>query len=108
MLSTKRKIYLLIDAVDEVKEYRPFAKRLVSLSNSTTRINTLVTSRNEVTIQRIFADVPRISLENHITEIDQDIARYTATWLKGEDLEWLSPEIQNLVSNSLLSKSKGR
>ncbi|EKJ69263.1 hypothetical protein FPSE_10516 [Fusarium pseudograminearum CS3096] len=108
-LSTNRRIYLLIDGVDEVKDYKSFSKRLTTLKDSSTSINILVASRNEVTIQRILAEAPRISLEDRILNIGQDIERYITVWLNNDlDLEWLSPEIKSLVSTSLMAKAKGK
>ncbi|GKU07978.1 hypothetical protein FLAG1_07548 [Fusarium langsethiae] len=108
-LSTSRRIYLLIDGADEVKDYRSFSEQLATLNGSSKSIHTLMASRNEVTIQRVFAEAPRVSLEDHTLNIDKDIERYISSWLDNEeDLQWLSPEIQRLVSSSLMLKSKGK
>jgi hypothetical protein len=109
VLSTKRRAYLFIDGIDEVEDPKTLAEILVSLPDSSSRINVLVSSRNDVAIQRALSDVRRVSLEHHVPEIDQDIERYVAKRLSGDqDLAWLSADVQSLVSSSLLSKSKGR
>ncbi|KAJ4223297.1 hypothetical protein NW759_005932 [Fusarium solani] len=108
VLSTKRRAYLFIDGIDEVEDPKTLAEILVSLPDSSSRINVLVSSRNDVAIQRALSDVRRVSLEHHVPEIDQDIERYVAKRLSGDqDLAWLSADVQSLVSSSLLSKSKG-
>ncbi|KAI8724287.1 NACHT domain-containing protein [Fusarium sp. LHS14.1] len=107
-LSTKRRAYLFIDGIDEVEDPKSLAEILGSLSDSSSCVNVLVSSRNDVAIQRALSDVRRVSLEHHVSEIDQDIERYVAKRLTGDqDLAWLSADVQNLVSSSLLLKSKG-
>ncbi|EXK83840.1 hypothetical protein FOQG_11998 [Fusarium oxysporum f. sp. raphani 54005] len=108
ILSEKQKIYLLVDAADEAREYKQLANQLMSLARSTTNTNVLVTSRNEVAIQRVFTAVPRVCLEDHVSDVDKDIKRFIKIWYEPyHDLEWLSPEVQNLVSQSILSRSQG-
>ncbi|KAF5666821.1 heterokaryon incompatibility protein het-E-1 [Fusarium circinatum] len=108
LLSANQKIYLLIDAADEAIEYKQLAIQVMSLACLKTDINILVTSRNEVAIQRVFTEVPRVCLEDHVSDIDQDIELYIKTWYQpNHNLEWLSPEVQNFVSGSLLSRSQG-
>ncbi|SPJ71701.1 uncharacterized protein FTOL_01429 [Fusarium torulosum] len=94
--------------MDEAGDFKSLAKTLISLRNPKSRIKTLVTSRNEVSIQRVFYDVRRISLEHHIIDIDEDIEHYVkARLIIDPDLEWLSPKVRNLVTDSLLAQSKG-
>ncbi|KAM0194676.1 hypothetical protein ACHAPI_006972 [Fusarium lateritium] len=108
ILATSNKVWLLIDALDEARDFRSLAKTLTSLRTPESRIKTLVTSRNEVSIQRVLYDVQRVSLEHHITDIDTDIEQYVSARLSSDaDLEWLSPNVQDLVTASLLAKSKG-
>lgn len=109
MLSTIQNVCLFIDAMDEAGDFKSLAKTLISLRTTKSRIKTLVTSRNEVSIQRVFYDVRRISLEHHVIDIDEDIEHYVkARLIIDPDLEWLSPKVRNLVTDSLLAKSKGR
>ncbi|KAK7409223.1 hypothetical protein QQX98_008599 [Neonectria punicea] len=109
ILSIRRRTYIFIDGIDEAGNYRSLAKHLVFLSGSASCVNILATSRNDVAIQRVFAGgVRRVCLEHHTVEIDEDIKQYILSRLNtDEDLTWLSPSIQTLVTNSLLSKSKG-
>ncbi|CAM1508622.1 Fc.00g054700.m01.CDS01 [Cosmosporella sp. VM-42] len=94
ILSMKRRIYLLIDAIDEVGD--------------SSWINVFITSRNNVSIQRALTNARRVSLEHHVSEIDHDISQYIADRLSSDpDLVWLSPDVQSGISDSLLSKSKG-
>ncbi|UPK96512.1 hypothetical protein LCI18_007447 [Fusarium solani-melongenae] len=108
MVSMKRRAYLFVDGIDEVEDPKTLAEILVSLADSSSWLNILVSSRNDVAIQRALSDVRRVSLEHHVPEIDQDIGRYVAKRLSGDqDLAWLSANVQSLVSSSLSSKSKG-
>ncbi|RSL60738.1 hypothetical protein CEP54_006563 [Fusarium duplospermum] len=108
VLSTKRRAYLFVDGIDEVEDAETLAETLVSLSGSSSCLSILVSSRNDVAVQRVLSNVRRVSLEHHIPEIDQDIERYVAKRLRDdEDLAWLSADVQSLVSSSLLSKSRG-
>jgi hypothetical protein len=88
VLSTGQNVCLFIDAMDEAGDFKSLAKTLVSLRTPKSRIKTLVTSRNEVFIQRVFYDVRRISLEHHMIDIDEDIEQYvTARLIIDQDLE---------------------
>lgn len=108
ILSRTQRTYLFIDGMDEVEDCKSLAERVLHLVNSANHINILVTSRNEVFIQQVLKDVRRISLEHHVSEIDRDIERYIASRLSnGDDFAWLSPDVQRLISDSLLSKSRG-
>lgn len=108
-LSRKRRAYLIIDGIDEVEDPKTLAEILVSLPDSSSWVNVLISSRNDVAIQRALSDVRRVSLEHRVPEIDQDIERYVAKRLSDdEDLAWLSADVQGLVSSSLMSESKGR
>ncbi|RSL51984.1 hypothetical protein CEP53_008243 [Fusarium sp. AF-6] len=107
-LSTKRRTYLFIDGMDEVGDTKALAEILVSLSDSSSWLNTLVSSRNDVALQNTLSDVRRVSLENHVPQIDQDIERYVAKRLScDQNLAWLSCDVYSLVSSSLSSKSTG-
>ncbi|RBA09666.1 hypothetical protein FPRO05_05602 [Fusarium proliferatum] len=108
ILSMNRRVYLLIDALDEAKDYKQLVNQLTTLNASSTSMNGLVASRNEVTIQRILAEFPRLCLEDYMSKIDKDVELYIETWLgTDQDLEWLSPDVQSLVLASLMSKSQG-
>lgn len=108
VLTLKRRAYLLVDALDEAGDSKTIAELLVSLASSAPSIRILATSRNEVAIQRVFASATHVPLEHYMIEIDSDIEQYIHDQLKSDqDLSWLSEETRSLVSNSLLSKSKG-
>ncbi|CVL00298.1 uncharacterized protein FPRN_08550 [Fusarium proliferatum] len=108
ILSMNRRVYLLIDALGEAKDYKQLVNQLTTLNASSTSMNGLVASRNEVTIQRILAEFPRLCLEDYMSKIDKDVELYIETWLgTDQDLEWLSPDVQSLVLASLMSKSQG-
>lgn len=107
VVSRKKQTFVFIDGLDEAEDGRGLAKELVMLTSIST-LNVLATSRNEVAIQRIFDGTRRVCLEHHVEEMDKDIEQYILERLRtDEGLTWLSPEIQSLVSASLVSKSKG-
>lgn len=109
ILSIKQNVCLFIDAMDEAGDFKSLEKTLISLRTPQSRIKTLVASRNEISIQRVFDDIPRISLEHHMADIDEDIEQYVTARLSVDpDLEWLSPNVRNLITESLLAKSRGR
>ncbi|KAK4221042.1 hypothetical protein QBC38DRAFT_461908 [Podospora fimiseda] len=108
ILGTKRQIYLLVDAVDEAADCKALAEQLLHLSSLDSNIRVFAASRNEPVIQSVFEDARRISLENHVAEVDNDIREYAVEYLSTDrELRWLSPELQNLILDSLLSNSKG-
>ncbi|RMJ16674.1 hypothetical protein CDV36_003668 [Fusarium kuroshium] len=76
VLSTKRRTYLFIDGMDEVGDTRALAEILASLSDSSCWLNILMSSRNDVALQKTLSDVRRVSLENHVPQIDHDIERF--------------------------------
>ncbi|RSM04434.1 hypothetical protein CEP52_006831 [Fusarium oligoseptatum] len=76
VLSTKRRTYLFIDGMDEVGDTKALVEILVSLSDSSCWLNILMSSRNDVALQKTLSDVCRVSLEHHVPEIDQDIERF--------------------------------
>lgn len=107
-ISAKRQVYLFVDAIDEAEDCRSLAEYLVYLANSASTINILATSRNEVGIQKAFERARRISLEDHVSEIDRDIYKHLTDRLsRDSDLAWLSQDLQTTISEGLLSKSNG-
>ncbi|KAH6894746.1 hypothetical protein B0T10DRAFT_481038 [Thelonectria olida] len=107
-LAKKRRVYLFVDALDEVADCRSLAQSLVSLVDSASTIRIMATSRNEAGIRQVFKKVRHVSLEDHIPEVDDDIHRYIADRLDNSlELGWLSPKLRSLVSASLLSECKG-
>ncbi|WKT38187.1 Ankyrin repeat [Fusarium oxysporum f. sp. vasinfectum] len=107
-ISAKRRTFLFIDGLDEADDSKSLAHHLLSLTRSTCWVVVLVTSRNEVGIQRVFSDIHHICLEHHVSEIDQDIERLMSSRLSGDaELGWLPSETQHLVSTSLLAKCTG-
>ena len=108
IVATKRRVYLCIDAIDEVGDSRSLAQSLVCLTQSTPTLNVMATSRNDVDIQWTFKYAQRISLEEHIQEIDNDIERFVEHRLTSDsNFDWLLPHLQKVIMGSLLSKSRG-
>ncbi|KAK7448602.1 hypothetical protein Landi51_06278 [Colletotrichum acutatum] len=103
-----KRVYLFVDAVDEVSDCKAIAEHLVSLLDPTTAIKIFATSRNDVQIQRTFSSARRISMEEHLSETDEDIQRYVSSRLESDaDLSWLSSRLRETIQKSLLSRSCG-
>ena len=59
-------------------------------------------------VQGVDKDETHVSLEDHVSEIDNDIREVIVDRiLEDPDLDWLSWELRETVTNSLLSKSQG-
>ncbi|KAK1503037.1 hypothetical protein CTAM01_05026 [Colletotrichum tamarilloi] len=78
-IAATKRVYLFIDAVDEVSDCKAVAEHLASLIDLTTAIKIFATSRNDVQIQRAFSSARRISMEEHLSDTDEDIQRYCRT-----------------------------
>ncbi|KAJ4324089.1 hypothetical protein N0V84_004055 [Fusarium piperis] len=76
VLSTKQRAFLFVDGMDEVGDPKALVEILVSLPDSSSWLNILLSSRNDVDIQRALSNVRRLSLEHHVLEIDRDIGRF--------------------------------
>ena len=106
-ISEKRRVFIFVDAVDEMKDPHSLALGLVNLTSYATSINVLAASRNEARIQA-FAYMQRVSIDYHIREVDEDIRRYVVHRLRNEpELSWLSSGLQSLALQTIWSKSKG-
>ncbi|KAK0378058.1 hypothetical protein CLIM01_04604 [Colletotrichum limetticola] len=75
-IAATKRVYLFIDAIDEVSDCKAVAEHLVSLIDLTTAIKIFATSRNDVQIQRAFSSARRISMEEHLSDTDEDIQRF--------------------------------
>ncbi|KAI9164175.1 Inversin-B [Paramyrothecium foliicola] len=107
-MSLKWKVYLLIDGIDEVESYSTLTKHIISLIDSSSRVNILATSRRNPHIQEAFCNVRDISLEHHKGNIDADIRQYITNRLASDQqLAWLPVETRQFVAKTLLSKSSG-
>lgn len=108
ILSAARNVRIFVDALDEVNDPKSLARQLMHLTTISSTISVFSTSRRIMGIERVLKDVNHVLMEDHIPEIDNDIRTViTDHILEDSDLDWLSSELQETVTSSLLSKSQG-
>ena len=107
-LCKQRKAHLFVDALDDTEQGYQLSEILSHLVSRSTQLRVFLASRNNIKFQKSLQDASRLSLEDHVAEIDNDIQRYALHRLQSEsELEWLPPAIIEMVFQSLCSKSLG-
>jgi hypothetical protein len=103
-LATRRKLILLIDALDECNDSKAVAQVINKTTGTDSSINVLVSSRDEVHIQQQLSMASRLSIGRHGSQVSDDIRSYINTKLDNDPgFLWLKPsfkaEIQVLLNN---------
>ncbi|ROT37703.1 hypothetical protein SODALDRAFT_334831 [Sodiomyces alkalinus F11] len=107
-ISRSTTVFIFVDAMDEMSKPRLLAEELLTLSKMSGHINILATSRNDAAIQQVLESTPRVSLENHLSEVDADIQRYVEGRLSHDDaLKDISPHLQRKVLDTVKERSQG-
>jgi hypothetical protein len=107
-LSRFTDIVLLIDAVDECAGRKDLLDFLVSIQHASQEISILVTSRDEVDIREALTSFTNVSIENHTSQIDEDIEYYIEHRLSIDPrLQSLQAPLKRGIKQSLKAKSGG-
>jgi hypothetical protein len=98
---------LVIDALDECKDYSDLVRHLVNLAEDA-RLRVFVTSRGEPDIQAIFHDLPTVSLKNSAEQMKADIDLHITEQLKIQKrLSRLPDTLKDTILEKLLEKAEG-
>ncbi|KAG1778801.1 hypothetical protein EV702DRAFT_138704 [Suillus placidus] len=102
-----RRPVLVIDALDECKDYPKLVGHLVNLAEDA-RLRLFVTSRSESDITKAFHNFPTISLKDRAEEIKADIRVHITEQLKTQEkLSRLSDTLKDTILEKLLEKAEG-
>ncbi|KAG2092686.1 hypothetical protein BD769DRAFT_1679007 [Suillus cothurnatus] len=97
VLALVRRPVLVIDALDECKDYSDLVRHLVNLAEDA-RLRVFVTSRGEPDIQAVFHDLPTVSLKNSAEQMKADIDLHITEQLKNQ---------KDTILEKLLEKAEG-
>ncbi|KAG1818675.1 uncharacterized protein BJ212DRAFT_1479667 [Suillus subaureus] len=98
---------LVIDALDECKDYPDLARHLVNLSEDA-HLRLFVTGRSEADIQDAFNDLPTMSLKDSAGQMKEDIHVHITEQLKNQKrLSRLPDVLQKTTLEKLLEKADG-
>jgi hypothetical protein len=98
---------LVIDALDECKDYSDLAGHLVNLAEDA-RLRLFVTGRSEQDIQEAFHDLPTLSLKDSAEQMKADICAHITEQLKTQKkLLRLPDELKKTILEKLLGKAEG-
>ncbi|KAG2103465.1 uncharacterized protein F5147DRAFT_809212 [Suillus discolor] len=110
LVEASRLVYrpvLVIDALDECKDYSDLVDHLVDLAGNT-QLRLFVTGRSELDIQKAFHDLPTILLKDSAEWMKADICAHITEQLKTQKrLSRLPETLRNLISEKLLEKAEG-
>ncbi|KAG2040633.1 hypothetical protein BDR03DRAFT_96214 [Suillus americanus] len=102
-----RRPVLVIDALDECKDYPDLVEHLVNLAEDA-RLRLFVTGRSEPEIQDAFLDLPTMSLKDSAEQMKADICTYITEQLKTQKkLSRLSDTLKETILEKLLEKAEG-
>ncbi|KAG1721344.1 hypothetical protein EDB19DRAFT_2044402 [Suillus lakei] len=98
---------LVIDALDECKEYPELVKHLVNLPEHA-RLRLFVTGRNEQAIQDAFHGLSTVSLKDSAEQMKADIHAHIAEQLQAQkQLSRLPDALKKTILEKLLEKAEG-
>ncbi|KAG1878274.1 hypothetical protein F4604DRAFT_1621128 [Suillus subluteus] len=98
---------LVIDALDECKDYPDLVRHLVNLAEDA-RLRLFVTGRSEADIQEAFHDLPTVSLKDSAEQMKADICAHITEQLKTQKkLSRLSEPLRTIILEKLLEKAEG-
>ncbi|KAG1886753.1 hypothetical protein F4604DRAFT_1285484 [Suillus subluteus] len=102
-----RRPVLVIDALDESKDYTDLIGYLANLAEDA-RLRLFVTGRSEPDIQKAFHDLPTVSLKDSAEQMKADICAHITEQLKTQKkLSRLSDELKKTILEKLLEKAEG-
>ncbi|KAG1759284.1 hypothetical protein EDD22DRAFT_971712 [Suillus occidentalis] len=98
---------LLIDALDECKDYPDLIGHLVSIAEDA-QLRLFVTGRSEPDIQEAFYDLPTVSLKDSAGQMKEDIHVHITEQLKNQKrLSRLPGALKKTILERLLEKAEG-
>ncbi|KAG1847838.1 hypothetical protein DFJ58DRAFT_730021 [Suillus subalutaceus] len=102
-----RRPVLVIDALDECKNYPNLVEHLVNLAEDA-RLRLFVTGRSEPEIQEAFRDLPTMSLKDSAGQMKEDIHVHITEQLSTQKrLSQLPDALKKTILEKLLEKAEG-
>ena len=99
---------MLLDALDECQQTQEACEFLTQLQKSCQNIRILVTSRGTAEIQAGLSSYPKLQLERHMDEVNEDIDAYINHRLStAVQLQWLPIPVKEDIASHLTEKSEG-
>ena len=103
-----RKVFILIDALDESQQATKVGDLLHGICNEYTHLHVkiLVTGRNTESLEQTFANELQIRLNDHKKEVREDIDMYISSRIQSDRrLQWLHPDVKKHISETLSQDS---
>lgn len=104
-----RKLYVLIDALDESQKATKVCQLLRKICNEDTQLNVkiLVTGRHTESLEQNLGNDLQIRLNDHKKEVSRDIDTYINGRIQSDQrLQWLPPNVKKDVTAILNQNSK--
>ncbi|KAI0808837.1 hypothetical protein GGR55DRAFT_680053 [Xylaria sp. FL0064] len=107
-LSKDRRIFVMIDAVDECEQGKDVITFFSKFQEHTTQLSVLLTGRNEILTDLECQSWPRLQMETRRVEVDIDIKLYIEKRLEVEEaLRILPPLVKSEIRSCLHQKCAG-
>ncbi|XXG97511.1 hypothetical protein Hte_003816 [Hypoxylon texense] len=108
LISRQHRIVVLIDALDEIEDRAESLNFFRHVHDTMGNISFLVTSREEQDIRQNLVGFRNIRIEDQVTEVDGDIAKYTDFRLQADpSLQWLNDDVKSEISKSMQVQASG-
>ncbi|KAI1780680.1 hypothetical protein F4818DRAFT_396473 [Hypoxylon cercidicola] len=108
LVSREGRIVVLIDALDEIEDRQESLDFFRLVHDMMGNISFLVTSREEQEIRQNLVGFRNIRIEDQVTEVDEDIAKYTDFRLQTDpSLQWIKADVKSDISKSMQTEASG-
>ncbi|KAI2464587.1 hypothetical protein F4781DRAFT_66341 [Annulohypoxylon bovei var. microspora] len=108
LLTSRTRLIVVIDALDEVEDQAGSLCIFQEVSDTMDNVKFLVTSREGQDIRRRLDKFHNIRIEDHVLEVDEDIAKYIDYRLRVDpNLQWLNGHIKDHISKSMQAQAAG-
>jgi hypothetical protein len=102
-----KKVYIVVDALDECNDRSHLLPFLRDLAAESTSVSVIVTSRDTNDIRNAFQNCSRLTLDNSSDKMLRDIKLCVDTRLQTDpDFAWLKQEMKAEIMEKLLSDSE--
>jgi hypothetical protein len=107
-LTCQHRVTILVDALDECERRQDILEFFQMLGRQGSRLNILVSSRDEADIREALSDFPRMRLEAASACLDRDIEYYINYRLCHDpDFKWLKQSFKQTIRERLSTQANG-
>ncbi|KAI2617477.1 hypothetical protein GGR54DRAFT_208663 [Hypoxylon sp. NC1633] len=108
LITSETRVILLVDALDEIENREESLSFFKHASAKMANVDLLVTSRDEQTIRQSLVGFHNIRIEDQVSKVDRDIAKYIDYKLQVDSsLQWLHADVKNHISRSMQTQAAG-